>query len=83
MTKGLTYFLVIVIGLILFVFVMITFEANEMNLWGSVLLLYAGSVFLVYSNSDKSSMNGIRFRLILVGIFALIAGIVMLISYFF
>jgi hypothetical protein len=77
-------FILIGLGGILFVICLSTWRTEEGQLFTGIFFLYAGGLMLfMRGNKEKSStMYGLRFRQILIGITGVIVGILFIVGYF-
>jgi len=83
MNKISLLFFLIAIGFVLFIICISVWNEKEFTLFGGILLSYSGTIILISNIRQKeNSLYGLRFRGILTGIFAIITGLIVLISYF-
>jgi len=83
MNKILIILFLIAIGLIIFIICLSSWNTKEGELFSGILLLYVGTILLLWSiNEKKSTMSGLRFRGILAGAMGVVSGLVTLIRYF-
>ena len=83
MNKKPILFFLVALGLILFILCLSSWNTKEGELFSGILSLYVGAIMLLRSViKGKSTMYGLRFRLILTGIIGVVIGLVIVISYF-
>jgi hypothetical protein len=81
MSKWVIYLGLAVLGTLLFVLCILTFNSEDFYLWGGLLLVYLGGICFYWGlKKEKTSIYGLRFRLVAGGAISIITGIILLIS---
>lgn len=84
MNKTVVIFFLLCIGLILLIIWMQTSQSKNGDFSSGLFLLYCGIVSLFYTRKkEKNSMGGLWFRGLVTGILCVLAGLYLILNFFF